>query len=459
MGPPPGADMGVSAGPSGPKLPHSLDAEREVLSAVFIDAVGSMDVLMESVSADDFYLERHSLIFDAFRRIYESSGTVDLVTLRQNLKDHGTFERVGGDQTLAALIDRAGTTANLAQYCAIVRQKSLVRRMIAAARSIETDGLGDVTDLSEFLDAAEKRVFSVLEERQNTNMRPMSDVVKAALQQIEAAFDADGAVTGVGTGFRDLDKKTHGLQSGDLIIIAARPAMGKTSFALNVATNAALMHDASVAIFSLEMPSEQLAQRMMAAQARIDVSRMRGGNLSDDDWPRLVTAADDLSRAKVFLDDTPGVSPSTVRAMCRRISRRSGLDLVLIDYLQLMTGDTKGQSREGEISYISRSLKSLAKELHCPVIALSQLNRGPEQRTDKRPLMSDLRESGAIEQDADIIMFLYRDEVYNKAIEEDMRGVAELIIGKHRNGPTGTVRLKFWNQYTRFDNLAMQQEY
>ena len=418
-----------------------------------------MDTLMENLGTDDFYFERHALVFDAFRRIYESSGTVDLVTLRQDLKDHGTFERAGGDQTLGALLDRAGTTANLAQYCAIVRQKSLVRRMIDAARSIEVDGLADVTDLSAYLDSAEKKVFSVLEERQNTNMRPVSDVVKSALTQIEAAFDADGAVTGLGTGFRDLDKKTHGLHPGDLVIIAARPAMGKTSFALNVATNAALLHGASVAIFSLEMPAEQLAQRMMAAQARIDVSRMRSGNLSDDDWPRLVTAADDLSRASVFMDDTPGVSPSTVRAMCRRIARRNNLDLVLIDYLQLMSGDQKGQSREGEISYISRSLKHLAKELSCPVVALSQLNRGPEQRTDKRPLMSDLRESGAIEQDADIIMFLYRDEVYNKAIEEDRRGVAELIISKHRNGPTGTVELKFWNAHTRFDNLARDPDY
>ncbi len=454
---PPQDPVGGRSG--GMLMPHSIDAEREVLSAVFIDPIGAMDVLMAELQPDDFYVERHTLVFEACKRIYESSGTVDFVTLRQNLKDNSTFEKAGGDQTLASLMDRAGTTANLRAYCRIVKSKALLRRMIDAARAIETDGLGDVTDLTSFLDAAEKRVFSVLEQRQNTNMRPMSDVVKAALTQIEAAFDADGAVTGVGTGFRDLDRKTHGLQKGDLVIIAARPAMGKTSFALNVATNAALLHEKSIALFSLEMPSEQLAQRMMAAQARIDLSRMRGGHLSDDDWPRLVTAADDLSRARIFIDDTPGVSPSTVRAMCRRLARRNGLDLVMIDYLQLMSGDQKNQSREGEISYISRSLKSLAKELSCPVIALSQLNRGPEQRTDKRPLMSDLRESGAIEQDADIIMFLYRDEVYNKAIEEDQRGVAELIIGKHRNGPTGTVKLKFWNAHTRFDNLAMQQEY
>lgn len=441
------------------QLPHSLDAEREVLAAVFVDPAMAMDTLVENLGVDDFYLERHTLVFESFKRLYETSGTVDLVTLRQDLKDHGTFERAGGDGMLGALLDRAGTTANLKTYCGIVRQKALVRRMIDAARSIEVDGLGDVTDLSTYLDAAEARVFSVLEERQNTNLRTMSEVVKAALAQVEAAFDSDGAVSGLGTGFRDLDKKTHGLQKGDLIIIAARPAMGKTSFALNIATNAALLHDARVALFSLEMPSEQLAQRMMAAQGRIDMSRMRGGHLSDDDWPRLVTAADDLSRAAIFMDDTPGVTPSSIRAMCRRLARRGGLDLVMIDYLQLMAGESKGQSRESEISHISRSLKHLAKELSCPVIALSQLNRGPEQRTDKRPMMADLRESGAIEQDADIIMFLYRDEVYNPAVEEDQRGVAELIIGKHRNGPTGTVKLKFWNAYTRFDNLAMQQEY
>ena len=296
----------------------------------------------------------------------------------------------------------------------------------------------------------------MLEDRANTNLRPIKEVVTAALDQIQAAFDSEGDVTGVGTGFRDWDKLTHGLQRGDLIILAARPAMGKTSFALNAAVNAATKFAASVAIFSLEMPAEQLAQRLLSCEARIDLSNLRGGYMQEDEWPRLVQASDELAKTKIFLDDMPGVSPTHVRAKCRRLKRREGLDLVIIDYLQLMNAGHKMGSREQEISYISRSLKSLAKELSCPVIALSQLNRSLESRTDKRPMMSDLRESGAIEQDADMICFIYREEVYNKECPPEQQGVAELIVGKHRNGPTGTVRLKFWKSWTRFDNLAQE---
>lgn len=473
-GPPPGAGPGVGdppgrgagyAGPapapaprpaiggaSGLAAPHSVEGEREVLAAVLVEPT-SMDQLLEGLTTDDFYLEAHGLLFDAMQRVYERTQTVDLVTLRQDLRDHGHFERAGGDMALARLLDRAGTTANLAHYVHIVRDKALVRRMIAAAQTIESEGFQDVSDLTSYLDRAEQSVFAVLENRQNTNLRPMSEVVRASLDQIQAAYDNEGGVTGVGTGFVDLDHLTHGLQAGDLVIIAARPAMGKTSFALNVATNAALKHQRTAAIFSLEMPAEQLASRMLASQAQVDVSSLRGGMLREEDWPRLMTAAEALTQADIYMDDTPGATASAIRAMCRRLKRRGGLDLVVIDYLQLMAGE-RGRSREEDISHISRSLKHLAKELSIPVVALSQLNRGPEGRTDKRPLMSDLRESGAIEQDADIIMFLYRDEVYNKSIEEDQRGVAELIIAKHRNGPTATVRLKFWHAYTRFDSLA-----
>ena len=439
-------------------LPHALPAEREVLSAVFIDP-SAMDTLLEQLSPPDFYLERHRLVFEAMQREYESSGTVDVVTLQQNLLDHGTWEKAGGARTLAELLDRAGKTSNLGHYCKIVRSKALIRNMIEAARTIETDGLQDISDVSEFLDKAEAQVFAVLEERVSTELRPISDVVRATIEQIEAAYDADGAVTGLGSGFRDLDSITHGLQKGDLIVVAARPAMGKTSFCLNMAANSALRYGGKVAFFSLEMPAEQLATRLLAAEARIDVSRLRGGYLSDDDWPRLVEAADRLSKAGIFIDDTPGISPSGLRAKCRRLARREGLDLVIIDYLQLMSGGQNIRSREQEISYISRSLKGLAKDLGAPVVALSQLNRGVESRTDKRPLMSDLRESGAIEQDADIILFLYREEVYKKDIDESMRGIAELIISKHRNGPTGSVKLKFWHAHTRFDNLAKAEQY
>lgn len=447
-GPPSGGRL-----PEGVKPPHSLDAEREVLSAVFIDP-NAMDVLSESLRAEDFYLERHQLLFTSLTELHERGTAIDLVTVQQALKDRGQFEKIGGLRTLGELLDRAGTVANLEHYCDIVRQKAVLRRMVEAARQIETAGLQDVADVEEFLDEAERSVFAVLENRANTNLRPLKEVVGSALEQIQAAFDAEGDVTGIGTGFRDWDKLTHGLQRGDLVILAARPAMGKTSFVLNVAVNAALKHQHSVAIFSLEMPAEQLAQRLLSCEARIDLSSLRGGYLQEDEWPRLVQASDELAKTRIFLDDLPGASPTQIRAKCRRLKRREGLDLVVIDYLQLMNAGMKMGSREQEISYISRSLKGLAKDLECPVIALSQLNRGLESRTDKRPMMSDLRESGAIEQDADMICFIYREEVYNKECPPEQQGVAELIVGKHRNGPTGTVRLKFWKSWTRFDNLA-----
>jgi len=450
-GPMPGFGEGSRTGPT---PPHSIEAEREVLAAVLVDP-NAMDTLSEQLLADDFYLERHQILFESLAALHERGTAIDPVTLQQQLKDRGQYDKVGGARAIGELLDRAGTVANIEHYCSIVKRKAVQRRMIDAARSIEVAGLQDVDDVDEFLDSAEKSVFAVLEDRASQNMRPIADVVGAAIDQITAAFDAEGDITGVGTGFRDWDRLTHGLQRGDLVIVAARPAMGKTSFVLNVATNSALKHNTAVAIFSLEMPSEQLAQRLLAAEARLDLGRLRGGYIDEDGWPRLTEAADRVARVNMFLDDTPGVTPTQIRAKCRRLKRRAGLDLVIIDYLQLMGGGGKHGSREQEISYISRSLKGLAKELSCPVIALSQLNRGLESRTDKRPMLSDLRESGAIEQDADMICFIYREEVYNKEVPEDQRGIAELIVGKHRNGPTGTVKLKFTNAWTRFDNLAL----
>ena len=445
-------------GDPGVKPPHSIEAEREVLAAVFIDP-NAMDTLTESLQAEDFYADRHQILFATMLELHERATAIDLVTMMQALKDRGHFDKVGGVRTLSELLDRSGTVTNLEHYCEIVRQKAVLRRMVEAARTIETAGLQDVSDVEEFLDEAERSVFAVLENRANTNLRPLREVVGAALDQIQAAFDSEGDVTGVGTGFRDWDRLTHGLQRGDLVILAARPAMGKTSFVLNVAVNAALKHNAAVAIFSLEMPAEQLAQRLLSCEARIDLSSLRGGYLQEDEWPRLVQASDELAKTKIFLDDLPGASPAQIRAKCRRMKRREGLDLVIIDYLQLMNAGLKMGSREQEISYISRSLKGLAKDIGCPVIALSQLNRGLESRTDKRPMMSDLRESGAIEQDADMICFIYREEVYNKECPPEQQGVAELIVGKHRNSPTGTVRLKFWKSWTRFDNLAQEASF
>ena len=439
----------------GPKPPHSLDAEREVLAAAFADRA-AMDTLTEGLRAEDFYFERHQIVFATMLELHERDIAIDPVTLQQALKDRGLYDKIGGIRALGDLLERSGTVANLEHYCAIVREKAVLRRMVEAARRIEVAGLQEVPNVEEFLDEAERGVFAVLEERANTDLRPIAEVVSAAIEQIAAAFDSEGDVTGIGTGFRDWDKLSHGLQRGDLVIVAARPAMGKTSFVLNVASQAALKFNASVAFFSLEMPAEQLAQRLLSAEARIDLSRLRGGYIAEDEWPRLTEAADRVSKARVHMDDAPGATPTQIRAKCRRLKRKFGLDLVIIDYLQLMNAGVHQGSREQEISYISRSLKGLAKDLMCPVIALSQLNRGLESRSDKRPMLSDLRESGAIEQDADMICFIYREEVYSKDVPEDQRGIAELIIGKHRNGPTGTVKLKFFGAHTRFDNLRLE---
>ncbi len=447
--------------PSGQlRMPHSLEAEREVLSAVMIDQE-VMDALSEKLRPEDFYVERHQHVFAAMMDLHENSQPIDIVTLSQRLKDLGTFEKAGGLSGISAIIDRQGSLANVEEYRNIIAKKSALRRMITAAREVEVSGMGDVSDVDEFLDEAERKIFDVLENRQSTDLMPIGQVIHLAMNQMEAANNAGDEITGIGTGFRDWDRITHGLQRGDLIILAARPAMGKTSFVLNVALNSALKHGAAVAIFSLEMPSEQLAQRLLAAEARVNLSDMRGSKLGVDEWARLNHAADHVAGARIYMDDQAGATPMQVRAKCRRLKRKDGLDLVVIDYLQLMNAGTRQGSREQEISYISRSLKALAKELSCPVIALSQLNRTLESRADKRPIMSDLRESGAIEQDADMICFVYRDEVYMKPeeITEDKRGIAELIVGKHRNGATGTVKLKFWHSYTRFDNLAEERDF
>jgi replicative DNA helicase len=437
-------------------LPHALDAEREVLGCVLLDPRLMDDAASAGLRAEDFFAQPHLLVFQGMQRVLARHDSLDLVTLAQDLKDTGNFDSVGGAELLSALLDRAGTTSNLLQYVQIVRDKAVARGLIEAGRAIEIDAMEPVESVAELADRAEQRVLGVLEQRESMAIRPLGEIVLDALGLVEKIYNsrADGALTGVGTGFIDLNKMTHGLQKGDLVIIAARPSMGKTAFVLNLAANAARAHGAKVALFSLEMPSDQLALRMLASEARISLSGIRSGQLFEEDWPRLMDSAEKLRETTIWLDDSPGVTPSLIRAKCRRLKRRSGLDLVVIDYLQLMSLGQRGRSREQEISEISRSLKGLAKDLRVPVVALSQLNRSLEQRPNKRPLLSDLRESGAIEQDADLILFIYREEVYNKDIAEDQKHLAEVIIGKHRNGPTGTIKLYFSREHTRFDNLA-----
>jgi replicative DNA helicase len=427
--------------------PHSLEAERAVLGGVLLQN-GVLDSVLEIVKPEDFYSEGNARIFEMMLELHRASTPIDTITLRANLARANK------------LTDTIPTLENIKSHATIIRDKSLVRRMITACHSVAAKGYGDYGETQEFLDFSEKVVFDVANIQIRSTVVPLSQIVLSAFQQISEMARAGKRIAGLPTGFNRLDQMTAGMHPGDLIIVAGRPGMGKTSFALNVGINAC--HSANtpgnkkcaVAVFSLEMPKDQLVKRMLCSEARVDASRMRTGQLSREDWPQLAQAAGMLSDLPVFIDDTAGLTLMELRSKARRLSSEHGLGLLIIDYLQLMRAGTKTDSREQEISEISRSLKGLAKELSIPIIALSQLNRGVESRgnKDKRPQLSDLRESGAIEQDADTIWFVYRDEVYNK--ESLDQGVAEIIIGKQRAGPTGTCKVRFFNQYTRFDNLA-----
>lgn len=437
---------------TGPKPPHSVDAEREVLAAVFIDPE-AIDLVLESLHADDFYVERHRLVFQAMQATHKAGSAVDLVTLMEAMKTSGTLDRAGGIQTLSTILDRIGTVTNVEHYARIVRDRAQVRRMIDVGRSIVSEGLQS-PDVTDYLDASERAVFEVMSRTSSSSARPMSELVGTSLERIQRAYESGSDVTGVGSGFGDLDRLTHGWQPGELTILGARPSMGKSALAGQLAV-AEARRGGTVAVFSLEMPGEQWSNRVLAAEARIDLSRLSAGIIADDEWTSLTAATAVMERMPIIVDDDAMMTPSRMRARCRRIARRHGLSLVIVDYLQLMSGDTrKGSgSREQEIAYISRSLKGLAKDLKCPVIALSQLNRGLESRADKRPMLSDLRESGSIEQDADLVCFIYREEVYTRDVPPEQQGVAELIVAKNRNGPCATVRLKFWSSWTRFDSL------
>ncbi|MTI46228.1 replicative DNA helicase [Sporosalibacterium faouarense] len=430
--------------------PHSIEGEQSVLGAMILDKdaiVAATEILL----SEDFYKEAHKEIFESIVEIYDRDEPVDLITLSEELKKRGTLDAIGGVVYLADLSEAVSTTANIKYYCEIVEEKSVLRKLIKASDDIIAKGYEADDEINNIIDLAEKKIFDITQRRGHEGFAPIKDVLLDSFNRIEEMSKKKDGITGLATGFIDLDNKTSGLQKSDLVLIAARPSMGKTTFGINIAQNCALRSDASVAVFSLEMSKEQLVQRMLSTESHVELGKIINGTLSEDEWPRLVSAMGPLSKSKVFIDDTPGITIMEMKAKCRKLKVEQGLDLVLVDYLQLMQGNGKIESRQQEISAISRGLKGLAKEMECPVIALSQLSRAPELRADHRPILSDLRESGAIEQDADIVMFLYRDEYYNEDTEK--KNIGEVIIAKHRNGPTGSIELVFMGQFTKFVNL------
>ncbi|EPS3389507.1 replicative DNA helicase [Vibrio vulnificus] len=437
--------------------PHSLEAEQSVLGGLLLDNE-RWDTVAERVVSKDFYSRPHRLIFDAIKSILEENKPLDLVTLSEHLERREQLEDVGGFAYLADLAKNTPSAANINAYADIVAERALVRNLISVANEIADAGYDPQGRSSEdLLDLAESKVFAIAEERTSENEGPQNvdSILEKTLERIELLYKSpqDG-VTGVDTGFTDLNKKTAGLQGSDLIIVAARPSMGKTTFAMNLCENAAMDQDKPVLIFSLEMPAEQIMMRMLASLSRVDQTKIRTGQLDDEDWARISSTMGILMEKKnMYIDDSSGLTPTEVRSRARRVAREhGGLSMIMVDYLQLMRVPALSDNRTLEIAEISRSLKALAKELNVPVVALSQLNRSLEQRADKRPVNSDLRESGSIEQDADLIMFIYRDEVYNP--DSALKGTAEIIIGKQRNGPIGSVRLTFQGQWSRFDNYA-----
>lgn len=434
--------------------PQNLEAEQSVIGGILLDNA-ALHKVIEILTEEDFYRENHRKIYSAILNLSEKGEPVDLVTLTNELKKQDILDQIGGASTVASLLSATPTAANIVHYAKIVKEKSIRRQMISAATDIVALGFEEATEISEYLDSSESKIFQVADLRMRPSFVHLKDVVKESFKTIEHLYERKELVTGVPSGFTELDRLTSGFQASDLIVVAARPSMGKTSLALSIAQNAALQAKIPTVIFSLEMSKEQLVMRMLTSLAKIDASRLRVGKLNDSDWPKLTRVAGMLSEAPIFIDDTPAATLMELRSKCRRLKAEHDLGLVVVDYLQLMHGRTGSESREREISEISRGLKGLAKEINVPVIACSQLNRGVEQRMDKRPQLSDIRESGSIEQDSDLVMFIYRDEVYNK--ETDAKGIAEILISKQRNGPTGYVELAFLSQYTSFENLARSE--
>src|SRR5467141_1492506 len=447
---------------AGRQAPWSNEAEQAVLGAMLLDqdaALKAAEVLDDSM----FYREGHRLLFRAMTGLTERGDVIDPVTLRDELGRRGDLDRAGGMEYIGALIDVVPTAANIEYHARIVRDKGLLRRLIEAATGIVQEAYEGRGLPSEVLDNAEHRIFQVAQLRRSEEFIRIKELIWPTMERIEQLQSGHGTVTGVGTGFTDLDRLTAGFQRGDLIIIAARPSMGKTALALNVVQHAAIEHNVPVAIFSLEMSKDQLVQRLLCSEGLVDAQRLRRGQLRDDDYPKLARAAGLLGTAPIWIDDSAALTPLAMRSKARRLKAEHDVGLVVVDYLQMMQGPTDSESRQQEISFISRSLKALAKELDVPVVALSQLSRAPEQRggEHRRPQLSDLRESGAIEQDADVVCFIYRQEFYDGPVDpktnESIEGIAEVIVGKQRNGPTGTVKLHFKKEYTRFDNYTARE--
>ena len=434
--------------------PHSVEAEQSVLGSILLDKDAMISV-SETLIPEDFYKEAHRVIYECMLKLYNNQSEIDLITLADELRDQGYLDDIGGIAYITSLSTIVPTTSNIKYYINIVKEKSISRQLISAANDIINLGYDSSTKVEDVLENAEKKIFDISQERTTNDFQPINQVLTETLSMLEKLYEEKSDVTGLTTGFRDLNKKINGLQRSDLLLIAARPAMGKTAFALNLVQNAALKGDASVAVFSLEMSKEQLVQRMVAAQSSVELKKIKTGTLAANDWPRITDGMAVLSGAKIHIDDTPGIKISELRSKCRKLKIEKGLDLVLIDYLQLMEGEGHNESRQQEIAKISRSLKILAKELDCPVVALSQLSRAPEQRADHRPMLSDLRESGSIEQDADIVMFLYRDEYYNPDTER--KNIGEVIVSKNRHGETGTVELVWFGEIQKFADKMREE--
>ena len=447
-------DPFTNPAPSGRMLPpQNIEAEQAVLGTVLIQDKALLKVI-DLLQPGDFYRDAHKSIYAAMMALFDKHEPHDLITVTGLLSDQNKLEDVGGAAYLASLTDIIPFTGTLAHHARIIRKKSILRRLIQTSTEVAARCYDAQDDIDTLVDEAEKTIFEIAHSKKGEGFQPMSSVVPKAFDRINRLFDKQEHITGVATGYDELDRITAGLQPAEMIILAARPSMGKTALAMNIVQHAAMIGKVPVAVFSLEMSVESLALRMLCSLGPIDSQRIRTGRLIDSDWPKLTRATGMLSEAPIYIDDTPGLTVLEMRAKARRLKSEQDLGLIVVDYLQLMQGKSSSENRAQEISDISRSLKAMAKELNVPVLALSQLNRSLENRTDKRPQLADLRESGAIEQDADVIMFIYRDEVYNRAEGNPNRGLAEIIVGKQRNGPTGVIKLSFLGEYTRFENYS-----